>query len=122
MNLADLTERFNDCAVLRLELASLEGEREKIISENVTIVNLTMDIERKKMEKEFKQMALMKEMRDIGVKSFKTSMANFAVATRYSVQVNPDYAKDALRILKEGGEVEGCSLRVTEYISIKTNG
>lgn len=120
-NIQELNELANDILVARLELESLEAEKEELLKENARYQQLLLAIEAVNIQKILHQNNLLFTMQQAQLKSWKTNSGNFARASRATAAVDPAYKKAIERELKEGKEVEGWNLNTTEYISIKAN-
>tara|TARA_R100000656_G_scaffold16773_1_gene15869 strand:+ start:1752 stop:2120 length:369 start_codon:yes stop_codon:yes gene_type:complete len=119
-SIQDVTNEMNDIAVLRLEMKSLEEEREKIISEHERLQEIEAELSTKKFEKEKAQHGLIETMRAEGLKSYKTDYGTFSRVIRYSLDFDKAYKKDLEERLKKGEEIPCIQLRETEYISIRS--
>ena len=115
MNIQDINDLANDVAVSRLLINEFEKEIEQLQGYQELIDKISQE----KAKKEEAQAKLIDAMKSENLKSWKTEKANFARATRYSVSVDSNYKKQVENRLKEGEEVEGFTLKETEYLSIR---
>lgn len=119
MQIEQINDLANAVMVARLEIETLEREKESILANFKTYQAILTDIEVAKLAKEKAQADLLTIMTEAQLKSWKTEKCNFARASRVSAQVDPTYKKAVERELKEGKEVIGWNLNKTEYLSIK---
>ena len=121
MNIQDLNDLANEVMVARLIIDQSENRIQELIEQNPEIVELQDLISSTKLRKESTQNALLAAMSANDLKSWKTDQANFARAKRVSVSLDPAYKKEVEGLLKTGEEVEGFTLKTSEYMSIKLN-
>ena len=117
----DLNEIANDIAVSRLELSSLEKQREELLANIPELIALEALIASKKMQKTEMTDKLLESMRAESLKSWKTEQAVFSRAVRKTAKLDPIVKKQIEDKLKKGEEVSDWTLEETEYISIRIN-
>lgn len=121
MKVQDLNIIAGDLAVLRIEIRQDEAELEAIMMKDKRIQELQQRIEKNKQERLEKQNKLLEAMREEELKSWKTEQATFSRISRKSVSIDPTFKKQVENRLKEGENVEGFSLTISEYISIRSS-
>lgn len=121
MTIDQINDLANTVKVARLELESLEAAKDEFLQNNAQYQELLMQIELASDSKAAAQSQLLEVMDGAGLKSWKTDMATFTKATRYSAAPNSAYKKAIENELKKGGEVNGWELKKTQYLSIKIN-
>lgn len=120
MELQTLQDLANDVAVARLELEGLEQQREAFIKAVPQIAELDVQIEQATQRKRELTDQMLETMKQNELKSWKTDKALFARATRKTAEFDPIVKKQIEQRLKAGEIVENWTLKVSEYISIKT--
>jgi hypothetical protein len=120
MDLQTLQDLANDVCVARLELASLEEQKEAFLAAVPQLVELNAQIEEAANRKRELSDKMLECMKESELKSWKTDKANFARATRKTAEFNPMVKKQIEARLKDGEQIENWNLKVIEFISITT--
>lgn len=119
MQIEQINDLANAVMVARLEIETLEREKESILANFKTYQAILTDIEVAKLAKEKAQQELLQVMADATMLSWKTEQASFSRVIKKTAQLNPAYKKAIEQELKKGVEIDGWSLNKTDYLSIK---
>ena len=120
MDIQNLNDYANDLAVIRLEIAAIEAERERIIEAHEELHELQISADSKRAEKEKLQTALLDIMREAGTKAWKTEQCTVSRAIRETVTIDKIMEPLLKNKLRSGEKIEGLLLKTTEYISIRS--
>jgi len=119
--ITDINEAANDLLVHRLSIDQLEEQYQNIISVMPELVAITALIASTKLQRDEAQKKLLEVMTQAQLKSWKTEQANFARAERKTASINPAFKQMIEKKLKSGEDVDGWTLNITEYLSIRIN-
>ena len=119
--ITDINEAANDLLVHRLSIDNLEKQYQNIISVIPQLVEITDQIASEKLQRDEAQKKLLEVMAEAQLKSWKTEKANFARTERRTASINPAFKQMIEKKLKSGEDVDGWTLNITEYLSIRIN-
>ena len=120
MDIQELQDAANDVALARLELISLEEQKEAFLKAIPQLVELDTKIEETNNRKRQASDKMLELMRQVELKSWKTEHSLFARTLRRTAEFDQIVKKQIEDRLKSGEVIENWSLKETEFISIKT--